>query len=138
MSLQIYLSASALLINLTHKFFWYSNPPLDVVLAQLLCGGAAKEGTKLYCTVLYCTVLYCTEPAEEGSDVDRGVDVEGGVPPAPGEVESLARAHRALQQGHLGSRASRSFTMPGDYPYLGPSLGTVKLREGSLTALVDK
>ena len=60
MSLQIYLSASALLINLTHKFFWYSNPSLDVVLAQLLCGGAAKEGTKLYCTVLYCTVLYCT------------------------------------------------------------------------------
>ena len=116
MSLEIYLSALALLINLTHKFFWYSNPPLDVVLAQLLCGGAA----------------------EEGGDVDRGVDVEGGVPPAPGEVESLARAHRALQQGHLGSRASRSFTMPGDYPYLGPSLGTVKLREGSLTALVDK
>ena len=97
---QLHLSALALLINLTHKSFWYSNPSLDVVLAQLLCGGAA----------------------EEGGDVYRGVDVEGGVPPAPGEVESLARPHRALQQGHLGSRAvngpSRSFTMPGDYPYL--------------------
>ena len=106
--------------NFDFIFFWYSNPSLDVVLAQLLCGGGPKQDgdvCRLYCTVLHCTVLYCTVPAEEGGDVDRGVDVEGGVPPAPGEEESLARPHRALQQGDLGSTAghgpSRSFTMHG-------------------------
>ena len=90
--------------------FWYSNPSLDVVLALLLRGGCANEDgdvdcTVVYYTVLYSTALYCTVPAEEGGDVDRGVDVEGGVPPAPGEEESLARPHRALQQGHLGTTA---------------------------------
>ena len=106
--------------------FWYSNPSLDVVLALLLRGGCANEDgdvdcTVVYYTVLYSTALYCTVPAEEGGDVDRGVDVEGGVPPAPGEEESLARPHRALQQGHLGTTAgngpSRSFPMHGEYPY---------------------
>ena len=39
--------------------------------------------------------------AEEGGDEDRGVDVEGGVPPPVREVDGLARADRALQQGDL-------------------------------------
>ena len=34
--------------------------------------------------------------AEEGGDEDRGVDVEGGVPPPVREVDGLARPDRAL------------------------------------------